>query len=337
MTVNKPRRQKKPADDGGKIKRLINDDELDYADSHSRPTIGFSLETIERFKDEFFIKEGEDGWITNMNPNFTYYPAEAFTTHNDSTRVHALKYTKYIIDFRSTPDLFGTPSGVIPPETRGLMFKAWGGGYLNKPRDANGAVLSDAQIRSRKKRAQKKLDKIGLTPKEFYAKYEKPVEEWDLEELARGVPRNKHGHWAGVQKPRSVPQEVHEHALNVFARVVKTRMNVSSIDALEALGEILKSNEVDEKGKPLVSPSTKADVAKYLLDHTVGKPKQTVETDISVKLQGILGVVIGNPNEEFSPESSAPHISPYTVGHLPGVTMPLGTVENIEDAEIVDE
>ena len=35
----------------------------------------------------------------------------------------------------------------------------------------------------------------------------------------------------------------------------------------------------------------------YFIDHTLGKPKQRVETDISVKLQGLLASVVITPGQ----------------------------------------
>ena len=73
----------------------------------------------------------------------------------------------------------------------------------------------------------------------------------------------------------------------------------------------------------------------------MGKPRQEVTQDISVKLQGILGTVMVNPNQALAPPSvggvggDEENDSPsYVVGHLPGHTIPIGKAEDEED--IVD-
>jgi len=159
--------------------------------------------------------------------------------------------------------------------------------------------------------------------------YELPyrsVDEWDMEELAQGRPRNAIGTFAG-SKPSYVTRAVHEAAMARFQEMVKSGMNVHTIRALSTLEELLESREVDDKGKPIVPPSTRAEIAKFLLEHIVGKPKQHIETDISVKLQGILGHVMVSPDSIQSDS--------LKLAHLPGVTMPMADARD-DDDEYID-
>src|SRR5262245_65166262 len=82
-----------------------------------------------------------------------------------------------------------------------------------------------------------------------------------------------------------------------FRQIIRDGMNTETNTALEVIHMILTDNSRDDKGKPLVPPSTKLDAAKFLVEHVLGKPKQHIETDISVRLQGILASAIITPGE----------------------------------------
>lgn len=148
---------------------------------------------------------------------------------------------------------------------------------------------SPKQIRARARRKQ-------LAAEEALAELHKPLEEWDDEELARGRPRAKDGTFKG-RAPAWIDRRLHEEIVKRYQEVVKTEMNVHTIEALAVLKSILEDNSTDDNGKPITPASVKAGVAEFLIEHVIGKPKQRTEADISVKLQGILGAAIVNPSE----------------------------------------
>lgn len=150
-------------------------------------------------------------------------------------------------------------------------------------------VTSRKQMRARARRNRKQA---GMS--EEFRKLYKPIEKWDADELARGRPRAKDGTFGG-RAPRWLTREVHEESMTRFRQVIRDGMNENTNTALTTIRWILSCDEVDEKGKPVVSPSTKLDAAKFLVEHVLGKPKQHIETDISVKLQGILASSIITP------------------------------------------
>ena len=121
------------------------------------------------------------------------------------------------------------------------------------------------------------------------------IEDWDLEELARGRPRSKNGAFMG-RPPTVMDLKVHDQIRTRFEKVLKGEMNGYSVDALKIVGQILNDKQVDHKGRPRTPSGVKLDAAKFLIEHVVGKPKQHTETDISVKLQGILGMAMVNPS-----------------------------------------
>lgn len=220
------------------------------------------------------------------------------------------------IDFSKSLDVRQHRSGILREDKDAVD---------TRPIDSKGRLLTPKQIRARARRRMKRYDRMST--EEFDALY-KPIEEWDLTELARGRPRNAAGKFAGP-KPSWISREIHERAMQLFKEAIKTEMNAMTPSATSAILAMLRNEEVDEKGRPMVPYSTKLDAAKFLLEHTVGKPTQRVETDISVKLQAILGQVMVNPAQALT-------AGEYTVAHLPGVTLPMG-VEDIEEGEIIDD
>jgi hypothetical protein len=189
----------------------------------------------------------------------------------------------------------------------------------NRPVNGEGKLLTPKQIRARQRRAAKRNSKRSMSELEFETLY-KPIEEWDLEELARGRPRNIDGNFKG-RKPGWINREVHERAMEMFIQLTKSDMAALAPTALTSLRWVLENDAEDEKGKPVVPASAKNQAAMFLLEHVVGKPKQQVQTELSVKLQGILAQVMVNPADALSaPERGG---LGYTLGHLPGVTVPM--------------
>lgn len=218
-------------------------------------------------------------------------------------------------DFRTTPDIRQRPSGNSQDSRETLA----------RPRTAEGKLLTPKQIRARARRKVKRHE--VMTDQEFEHLYEKPVDEWDLEELAKGRPRNSAGGFSGP-RPKWVTAAVHERAMERYTAAVKTDMRATTVDALDAIRWIIQNEDVDDKGKPIVPAGTKLEASKFLIEHVVGKPTQRIESDVSVKLQGILGQVMVNPNDLIGGTPS----QGYHVAHYPGLTIPLATEEEDERA-----
>lgn len=236
------------------------------------------------------------------------------------------------VDFSSTPDAWQQPSG-NPMDGRDL-----------RPVNEEGKLLTPKQIRARARRRLKRGAKNrqgAVTKEEFEALY-KPIEEWDLDELARGRPRNSNGDFRG-RTPGWITREVHEKAMEKFTLAIKTEMGTLTPTALKTLEWVLDNDQLDDKGKPVIPASAKNQAAMFLIEHLVGKPKQHVQQDISVKLQGILSSVMVNPNMALASPSQggsygdqASDTPGYTIGHLPGHTIPMGVEEELEDEDIED-
>lgn len=177
--------------------------------------------------------------------------------------------------------------------------------------------LTPKQIRARARRHPERQ----LTAREMRALRKKPLEEWDLEELARGRPKGKNGKFHGPP-PAWVTRDLHERSIELFKARIRTDMQSHTIKAVDLLANLLEDDDVDARGRPVVPAGTKVDIAKFLIEHLIGKPTQPIQSDISIKLQGVLASVLVVPgqNGEYIPSSSHREIE-----------------EGIIDAEVVED
>jgi len=174
-----------------------------------------------------------------------------------------------------------------------------------KKRQEKDYKLTPKQIRARARRAGG-LENLSDREIQALKKTMKPIEQWDLEELARGRPRDKNGGWTG-RAPSWVTREWHEKAVNQFKQRIRMDMQSHTIVAVDTLLELLNDNTEDNRGRLRVTPSTKADIAKFLIEHLLGKPKQPIEADINLKLQGILGAALVMPDQLGGYQASSSH------------------------------
>jgi len=216
------------------------------------------------------------------------------------------------VDFSNSPDVRQHKSGIVQDT---LPRK-------KPPVTADGRLLTPKQIRARARRRAKRNEIMSDQELEYL--YQKPVDQWDLDELAHRRPKNEKGHFKGPS-PKWITAVVHEEAMAKYTAAVKSSMRATTVDALGILKEIINDDNVDEKGKPIVNASTKLDAAKFLIEHVIGKPTQRIESDVSVKLQGILGQVMVNPAEILAGKQS------YNLGHFPGMTMELAAARGDDD------
>lgn len=199
----------------------------------------------------------------------------------------------------------------------------------DRPRNSHGQLLTAKQVRSRVRRKIKKGKKV---PDEDFESWSgKPIDEWDLEELARGRTRDAKGGFRGAP-PKYMPRAVHERIAARFKMLVRDQMNQSAVQALGVVSNLIASNDVDDKGKPIVPAGVKLDASKWLVEHVVGKPVQPTQTDVSVKLQSILGAVMVNPVLD----DNHPDMTALPRGYTPAHIGTRGEVIDVE-AEWEDE
>lgn len=126
----------------------------------------------------------------------------------------------------------------------------------------------------------------------------RPIEQWDIEELARGRPRNKAGNFTGPS-PRWLTPLIIKQAADRLRLLTKQELSVFSGDAVRVIHKLMENEDEDEKGKPLVSAAVKLQAAQYVLDQTIGRPTVPVEVSGNVVLETLMAKVL--VNEDGSP------------------------------------
>jgi len=205
--------------------------------------------------------------------------------------------------------------------------------------------------RQARRRAERKLKKgMHLSEEEFQLLF-KPLNEWDLEELKRGYPRNGKGNFARLPPSAMMRAEMKEKIREELTRRVRHSLDVLAVDSLRTIEGILGDNEIDGRGRPIVPASVKMKAAEFALDHMLGKATQRTESDISVKLSAILGEVMVAPGVELTQDGvvTTGDMRVGQRGQRQGYTdealravygSTLGrhlAIENVIDAEIVGE
>lgn len=148
-------------------------------------------------------------------------------------------------------------------------------------------------IRSRIRKSAKKLDRDATM---LY----KPIEEWDMEELAKGRPRNRAGNFQGP-RPNWVTPLIIKEAQERARSLTRSELLSYTGDAMRVMHKLMTDESTDfNTGKPLVSPSTRLDAAKYILDQSIGKATNPVEITGNVVLQSLMADVLVNPGGDLS-------------------------------------
>ncbi len=145
--------------------------------------------------------------------------------------------------------------------------------------------------------------------------------------------------------------QIREKIDEEFRRHVKLDMNGLTVEALAALRHVLTEDGSDSRGRPLVPAGVKVRTAEFLVDHLIGKPKQVVQEDISIRLSSILADVMVAPGVELTEDGVVP-TGRYSAGQR-GVRQghddqalqsvyrsTLGhtlAIDNVVDAEVVDD
>lgn len=153
------------------------------------------------------------------------------------------------------------------------------GGYVGaRPKDESKLSRDPKQIRNR-------LRRRATQPKAFKADLEmmyeagyKPVDEWDLEELARGKPRDKEGKFRG-RPPRWITAEVAQEAKKRLVQETLGGLTRHVHSAIKAIAWLITCDEVDDKGKLIVDPATKLKAAMFVIENIAGKPKSVIEVE----------------------------------------------------------
>lgn len=164
------------------------------------------------------------------------------------------------------------------------------GGYVGgRPKDESKLSRKPEQIRRRLRRKgrtfMKDLDML-VDVGAF-----KPVDEWDLEELARGRPRDKNGKWVG-RVPNWITTEITKEAKRRLMAETFGHLASHATTAVKVLVRLMTSTEVDDRGKPIVDPATQLKAAQFVLENILGKPKAVIELEAEAFTRSVLASAI---------------------------------------------
>lgn len=168
-----------------------------------------------------------------------------------------------------------------------------------RPSDPSKLSQNPKQIRNRLRRHAGKLEEdVAMYS---MVKYGKPIEDWDLEELARGRPRSKNGKFNGAA-PGWITPTIQKEARRRLLDHTLGKM-AGHIDlAIQTVVNLIMCDEVDERGKPLVDPKTKLQGCMFIIEHFLGKPKAFVELaggdEKKVALAAAIVLEDGKPQDE---------------------------------------
>lgn len=106
------------------------------------------------------------------------------------------------------------------------------------------------------------------------------LEEWDMEELARGRPREPDGTFRNTGKtPRWLTPAIAVEARRRLIEKTYGGMAKHLPAAIKVMYELMTSEEIDYNGKPVVDSRTKFAAAAFIIEHFVGKPRMFVELE----------------------------------------------------------
>jgi hypothetical protein len=129
--------------------------------------------------------------------------------------------------------------------------------------------------------------------------YKKPVDEWDWEELSRGMPRGPDGKFAG-RRPTWITPAIQSEARKRMRLLSEDQLMTHADAAIRTLNQLMTDVDEDEKGNPVVPASVKLQAAQYILNHTIGTPKARVEVESHSPLMEMMGAVLINPDGNMS-------------------------------------
>lgn len=185
------------------------------------------------------------------------------------------------------------------------------GGYVGgRPKDESKLSKKPEQIRNRLRRGKALEADIRLYAEHVWGK---PIEDWDMAELAHGRPRNKNGNFAGMAPKwctRAVQQEAKRRLLTMTMGQLAGHTDI----AIKAMKNLIESTEVDDNGKPIVDARTRFAAAAFIIEHVIGKPTAIIQVDQTDEARSAIAAAIVLDDGQ-----------------------PQGHLTNVVEGEIVDE
>lgn len=170
-----------------------------------------------------------------------------------------------------------------------------------RPKDESKLSTNPKQVRNRLRRAAKGNQKRdGRIDRDIAILYQKPIEDWDMEELARGRPRNAAGTFAG-RPPSWITPTIQKEAKRRLLDETFGNLAGHVDTAIKAIVKLIESEEVDEKGRPIVDARTQLAASMFVVENIIGKPKAIVEVQADdFTRQAIAAAIVLDDGEDQS-------------------------------------
>lgn len=119
------------------------------------------------------------------------------------------------------------------------------------------------------------------------ANAQKPLEEWDLEELARGRPRDKEGMFRG-RTPIWITPALRSEAARRLKVEALSYLSGHVSDAIKVLVDLMMNAE---------DPKLQADCAKFIIEHVIGKATSKIDLELGEGTKGMLAKALVTRNK----------------------------------------
>lgn len=153
-------------------------------------------------------------------------------------------------------------------------------------------------IHNARRRAKAKAGRADFSA-EIELIYEKPIEQWDDEELARGRPRAHDGTFRG-KRPQWLTPALQSERQRRLRQLMADELGTFAADALRTIHSVMTDNRTDDFGRPAVPASVKLDAGKYLVDQFMGKATATIDVNAGTALADLMGGILVNADGEPS-------------------------------------
>lgn len=138
-------------------------------------------------------------------------------------------------------------------------------------------------VKNRLRRADRKFEEAKADV-ELY--YQKPIEEWDFEELQRGMPRASDGKFYG-KRPKWLTPVLMAEAQSRLKTMSSRQLGMYAGKAIEVMVDLMENSRMD---------MVRFNAAKYVLDQIIGLPTQRVEATAQIEFESLLADVMVNPD-----------------------------------------
>jgi hypothetical protein len=143
-------------------------------------------------------------------------------------------------------------------------------------------------IRQRVRRASKNAEADTALLREVTMQRYKPIDEWDLDELAHGKPRNEDGRFSGG-RPKWITPIIEEEVRRRLRHETLLKFDRQAASAVKVLADFLMNDE---------EPQLRFKAAQLILEYVVGKPEQKLNVNGNLQLQSMLAGALVLPSGE---------------------------------------